>query len=184
MRVEYSSNNSGGSWWLKDADWKALEDAGWVVEWGKLDFCHSKYRLSIVGESVAPNTCAVEMRTNPNGREFEYNTCKGHRHAASYAEMVESGARWLGALATAAHKDFPTLADAVREWEQVTGQDASDNGCGCCGPPHSFSSDDGYASGDDIAGVLYPEAAGLSAREMAKRLASTPTRPEGQERDQ
>jgi hypothetical protein len=31
--VEYSHNNSGGSWWLKDADWKALETAGWKVDW-------------------------------------------------------------------------------------------------------------------------------------------------------
>lgn len=35
MKVEYSSNNSGGGWWLKDADWKALEAAGWDVEWRK-----------------------------------------------------------------------------------------------------------------------------------------------------
>jgi hypothetical protein len=33
MRVEYHSNNSGGSWWLDDDDWKALEAAGWKVEW-------------------------------------------------------------------------------------------------------------------------------------------------------
>lgn len=33
--VEYSSNNSGGSWWLTDADWVALEKAGWIVDWVK-----------------------------------------------------------------------------------------------------------------------------------------------------
>lgn len=33
--VEYSSNNSGGDWWLKDEDWKALEAAGWVIHWIK-----------------------------------------------------------------------------------------------------------------------------------------------------
>jgi hypothetical protein len=33
VKVEYSSNNSGGSWWLEDADWHALEAAGWEVEW-------------------------------------------------------------------------------------------------------------------------------------------------------
>lgn len=33
MRVEYSSNNSGGSWWLRDTDWFALEKGGWKVEW-------------------------------------------------------------------------------------------------------------------------------------------------------
>lgn len=35
MKVEYSSNNSGGSWWLKDEHWHALEKAGWKVEWFK-----------------------------------------------------------------------------------------------------------------------------------------------------
>jgi hypothetical protein len=35
ITVNYSSNNSGGSWWLEDADWKALEKAGWKVEWCK-----------------------------------------------------------------------------------------------------------------------------------------------------
>lgn len=33
IKVKYSSNNSGGSWWLKDEDWKNLEKAGWNVEW-------------------------------------------------------------------------------------------------------------------------------------------------------
>ena len=33
MKIEYSANNSGGSWWLSDADWKNLEDAGWDVDW-------------------------------------------------------------------------------------------------------------------------------------------------------
>jgi hypothetical protein len=33
MYVEYDSNNSGGSWWLKDKDWLALEAAGWEVDW-------------------------------------------------------------------------------------------------------------------------------------------------------
>lgn len=33
MYVEYSSNNSGGSWWLSDEDWLALEAAGWEVNW-------------------------------------------------------------------------------------------------------------------------------------------------------
>ena len=31
--LEYSHNNSGGSWWLKDEDWKNLEKAGWKVQW-------------------------------------------------------------------------------------------------------------------------------------------------------
>lgn len=31
--VEYSSNNSGGDWWLTDADWQLLEAKGWKVNW-------------------------------------------------------------------------------------------------------------------------------------------------------
>lgn len=31
----YASNNSGGSWWLKDEDWKNLEAKGWKVDWIK-----------------------------------------------------------------------------------------------------------------------------------------------------
>ena len=32
-RVHYHSNNSGGFWWLSDSHWKALELAGWKVNW-------------------------------------------------------------------------------------------------------------------------------------------------------
>lgn len=31
--VEYSSNNSGGGWWLGDSDWLKLQEAGWKVDW-------------------------------------------------------------------------------------------------------------------------------------------------------
>lgn len=37
MYVEYDSNNSGGSWWLKDSHWRALEAAGWKVQWAHLE---------------------------------------------------------------------------------------------------------------------------------------------------
>ena len=37
MYVEYTSNNSGGEWRLKDKDWKALESVGWEVKWHKDD---------------------------------------------------------------------------------------------------------------------------------------------------
>ena len=41
--VEYRSNNSGGSWWLKDKDWKALEKAGWEVKWIANDPFYKKW---------------------------------------------------------------------------------------------------------------------------------------------
>jgi len=33
--TRYDSNNSGGSFWLNDADWHALADGGWFVFWAK-----------------------------------------------------------------------------------------------------------------------------------------------------
>ena len=33
FKAEYVSNNSGGSWWLNDSDWKNLESSGWNVKW-------------------------------------------------------------------------------------------------------------------------------------------------------
>jgi len=40
MKVEYSSNNSGGHWWLSDKDWINLESNGWDVIWGELVFTY------------------------------------------------------------------------------------------------------------------------------------------------
>jgi hypothetical protein len=91
--VKYSSNNSGGDWWLDDKDWHALEAAGWKVEWFKDD------------------------------KDLQF---------------IDGDKRFLGALATYASKEFPYLEDGIKEWEQITGQDAEDKGCECCGQPHYF----------------------------------------------
>lgn len=111
MRVEYSSNNSGGSWWLTDEQWLALEAAGWKVKW-----------------------------------------CKDDKH--------HNGAvRWLGALATSASLECETPGDAMRAFETITGLSVSDEGCGCCGAPHSFSWGEGeswgYASGEECLPYLF-----------------------------
>ena len=91
-KVEYDSNNSGGNWWLTDDDWKALEQAGWVVAW-------IKDNDSYTGDS------------------------------------------FLGALATSATREGLSKADAIAEWESITGENADDCGCACCGQPHYFSVD-------------------------------------------
>lgn len=127
MKVEYSSNNSGGRWWLKDKDWFALEKAGWTVEW-RMD------------------------RKN------------------KYASVDKDG-RWLGALATGASLECTSIAEAIRSFEKVTGQNASDEGCNCCGPPHSFSAAGEYASGEECLSHLFaddPEA-GMTKREILER---------------
>lgn len=37
-----------------------------------------------------------------------------------------------------ASKEFSTIREAIEEWESLTGEDARDLGCSCCGPPHQF----------------------------------------------
>jgi hypothetical protein len=93
--IEYSSNNSGGGWWLSDQNWKDLETAGWKVQWAK------------------------------DMEDGIFHT-KGED-------------RWLGALAYKATREGLSYRMAVAEWEDVTGMSAYDEGCGCCGQPHSFS---------------------------------------------
>lgn len=58
---------------------------------------------------------------------------------------ADANGRWLGALATEATRRGLALEAAVREWESITGQNAADEGCNCCGQPHNFTefSDDG-----------------------------------------
>lgn len=158
MLVEYDSNNSGGGWWLEDKDWKALEDAGWYVEWGKTFFCDSK----------------VSFNKPPEGFKPIYDdSCPGHRPYETYGEAVK-GERFLGGLARGAKKEFDSIYDAIKEFEKLTGQDVSDEGCNCCGPPHSFNWKDGdetgYASGEDLLEYIYPDAnTQLSKRELLER---------------
>jgi len=165
MKVEYSSNNSGGSWWLTNDHWLALEKAGWTVVWGGHDFCHDTFRYG-AEKKVAPDICPQEER---DGRSW--NTCEGHQRFSSLDEALAEGYEWLGSQAQEAWGEFPSLKDAIESWEAATGLDASENGCGCCGPPHSFSSGTEYASGEEVAGVLYPAVKGRSLRELAKELA-------------
>lgn len=147
MLVEYSTNNSGGSWWLGDKDWYALEKAGWKVQWIK-DEKPLKIggRLSTIG-------------------------------------MADKDGRWLGALAKRASKRFPSVKAAVEEFERITGQRASDEGCNCCGAPHTFywgravstykgpkDAEYGYASGEQIISILFGEDAPKNLREAVSML--------------
>lgn len=61
----------------------------------------------------------------------------------------------FGWLADYASKDFETPAQAMREFEKITGADVSDEGCNCCGAPHSFRWGDEYVSGEECLEYLY-----------------------------
>ena len=83
----------------------------------------------------------------------------------------DSVGRWLGALAKSASKDFDTIKEALEEFEKVTGQSVTDEGCNCCGAPHSFEwGKDGWGSGDDLSQYLYGDSGQLSKRELLEKL--------------
>lgn len=153
MKVTYSSNNSGGGWWLKDKDWKNLEKRGWHIIWGGLYFCHSRYKIS---EKVPEKYVECAKGTS----------CNGHR----LYESANEEERWLGALAKEATKDFNSITEAIKEFETVTKQDVTDEGCNCCGAPHTFTWDDNYASGENLAEYLYGADGQLSKRELLEKL--------------
>lgn len=55
---------------------------------------------------------------------------------------LDDEGRSLGALATEATVERDSLGEAIAEWERITGENADDDGCPCCGPPHYFSEED------------------------------------------
>ncbi len=156
--VEYSSNNSGGNWWLSDKDWKNLDKAGWKVVWA--------------------------------WEEYVYDAKGGYvPDAKGYPKTVKKSKkeRYLGALAKYAYKKFDTIQKALQEFEKITKQDISDEGCNCCGAPHNFNwssfgcnsgfctckgphKDYNYASGEDLIAYLYEVDGTISKRELIKKL--------------
>lgn len=120
----YSSNNSGGSWWLTDESWAALEDAGWVVHW---QHPHEQAHGDVVHEVT------------------EYTRFGGHHHSYEHELIVverpdfETGERWLGALAQSAALATTDPEAGIAQWEAVTGMSSTEEGCNCCGEPHNFT---------------------------------------------
>ena len=125
MYVEYSSNNSGGSWWLNDKQWRALEAAGWKVAWMHLEFTYTEKGAFLRDSDGTPKLVPVG---------------KGNGRYGKFASPNEKGEyRFLGALAQTAYRVGLSLRKAAAEWERVTGESATDAGCPCCGQPHTFT---------------------------------------------
>lgn len=112
MYVEYTSNNSGGVWWLSDQNWKDLEIAGWSVQWESLTQNYDKEGFP-------------EFIDKPD----------------KFAQRDDDGKyRRLGALAVYAYRpNCSSIKEAGNEWEGITGESALDSGCPCCGQPHRFT---------------------------------------------
>lgn len=118
VKVIYSSNNSGGRWWLSQKDWEALEDAGWTVHWVNQD--------------------AVGLSRAGDYRGYDFDKCLD---TDGYPTRDKAG-EWLGATAKSAAIEVDNVQDAIESFESVTGQDASAEGCNCCGEPHNFTYQD------------------------------------------
>ena len=139
--VEYNSNNSGGNWWLEDKDWKALEKAGWLVIWASKSFDYNKKGFHQYDKNGFP---------------------KLKNKTGEFVSKKKDEYRYLGALAKSAYKKFNSIKEAIEEFEKVTDQTASDEGCNCCGAPHEFSWQDpkthkniDYCSGEECLKYLY-----------------------------
>lgn len=117
--VEYSSNNSGGHWWLTTEQWINLEKAGWEVIWGGYKFCK--------GGNVRDG-CSKEE-------------CSGHKRFNSFKEMTKRDT-WLDSYATDASVQADSLEDAIAQWEDITGENSKAQGCHCCGQPHNFNAEE------------------------------------------
>lgn len=114
MLTRYSSNNSGGYWWLTDEHWKDLEAAGWRVMWnGHIEEYDAEDNL-VLDESGLPKILVDEDKA-----------------------FSKVGERWLGALATSAYRALP-IDEAKAEFARITGEDPDAEGCHCCGQPHYF----------------------------------------------
>jgi hypothetical protein len=112
--VEYTTNNSGGSFWLSDQKWLDLEQAGWTVMWG-------------------------EHYDDSTKQVVRYASYQDLVAAGPKARFLNTAAR----RALIMLPDLP-IPDSVLErlakdvWGIATGMDPDAKGCDCCGPPHAF----------------------------------------------
>lgn len=182
LLVEYSSNNSGGSWWLKDNDWKKLEKSGWNVEWAK----DEKPRKDCEHCGGTGKILKDELIIT--------STVKKGEKCYSCLYSGKDG-RYLGALAKKASKYFYTIKEGLEEFERITSQSVTDEGCSCCGPPHNFTwsssgciddkcdcrkqkgphKDYNFGSGESLSEYLYQmENAPKNLREAMEMLSKQP----------
>lgn len=93
MKVEYSSNNSGGSWWLTDKNWMDLEEAGWAVDWyaDKTSWGGKPYKEGRFLDALASGATREGLTLDQAVEEWESVTgqraadagcsCCGHPHS-------------------------------------------------------------------------------------------------------
>jgi len=97
-----------------------------------------------------------------NGQMHEDESLSLEDRMIDIYDAYDGKKEWLGTIATNAKKKFNNIKEALEEFEHITNQDVSAEGCNCCGPPHSFSWEDEkgeghYCSGEGCLPYLYPD---------------------------
>lgn len=90
--LTYSSNNSGGNWWLTDSDWYALEEAGWKIDWyadKKESYYGERWLGALAGyaskefDSAEEGVLEWESLTGQNAASIGCNCC-GPPHSFTF----------------------------------------------------------------------------------------------------
>lgn len=80
----------------------------------------------------------VEYLSNNSGGDWWLDDTQWFALQDAGWEVMWTGERFLGALATRAFREGLSMEGAIAEWEMVTGECSTDKGCCCCGRPHGF----------------------------------------------
>lgn len=83
-------------------------------------------------------TSRVEYESNNSGGVWWLTSADWKALEAAGWEVRWLRVPQLGTPALKAVKRNATLVTATADFEQVTGANAADRGCDCCGPPHTF----------------------------------------------
>jgi len=79
----------------------------------------------------------IRYQANNSGGDW-WLSDKDWQNLETAGWKVSWGEPWLGAMATEATVLAPSLDVAIADWERITGQNSSAEGCACCGQPHQF----------------------------------------------
>lgn len=107
MKVTYSSNNSGGSFWLSDDDWRALEAAGWEVEWRDRFLGALATEASREGLSLGAAIAEWESVTGQNSADLGCSCC-GTPHSFHF-EGDNGESEYYS-------PDFPSEGNRYNDW--------------------------------------------------------------------
>ena len=105
MYITYDSNNSGGDWWVDDEGWKALEKAGWIVDWeeerflGALATSAKKENISNMEEAVREwekltGCTATDIGCPCCGPPHHFTLYDDNGHIMEEGPNIEYSAHW------------------------------------------------------------------------------------------